>query len=74
MEDRQEKQVEMSGAFATTAIDPLARQRVVFCTAACILLGLSVTLAYFHVPGPPCLVRLMCHIACPGCGLTRSFK
>lgn len=74
MEDRQEKQVEMSGASTTIAVDPLARQRVVFCTAACILLGLSATLAYFHVPGPPCLVRLMFHIACPGCGLTRSFK
>lgn len=74
MTEGQKNQMAASNAPLRVAPDPYAGPRRVFCIVACVVLGLSVTLAYLHLPGPPCLVRLLCHIPCPGCGLTRSFK
>src|SRR5262245_1724239 len=38
------------------------------------VLGLTGILAYSHGNGPPCLLRTMFHIPCPGCGMTRSLE
>ena len=37
-------------------------------------LGISFVLANTHLHGPPCLMRSLLHIPCPGCGMTRSFN
>jgi hypothetical protein len=40
--------------------------------AAMGILAGTLLLAHYHVPGPPCLFRLLTGIPCPGCGMTRS--
>ncbi|HLK58157.1 MAG TPA: DUF2752 domain-containing protein [Chthonomonadaceae bacterium] len=38
------------------------------------ILGLTCVLAHTHTEGPPCLLRTIFHIPCPGCGMTRSLE
>ncbi len=41
---------------------------------AAIVLAGSLILAYTRLPGPACYFRLLLHVPCPGCGLTRSLE
>src|SRR5947209_2461710 len=38
------------------------------------ILGLTGVLSHTHGNGPPCLLRTIFHIPCPGCGMTRSME
>ena len=38
------------------------------------ILGLTFVLSHTHTHGPPCMIRSIFHIPCPGCGMTRSIE
>ena len=46
---------------------------VIFLLAAGVLIFTLAT-SLFHTAGPVCLSRIIFHVPCPGCGLTRSLQ
>lgn len=38
------------------------------------VLGVTALLSHSHASGPPCLLRMLFRIPCPGCGMTRSLE
>ena len=38
------------------------------------ILLITLTVTYAGITGPPCIWRMLTHVPCPGCGLTRSIR